>query len=160
MRHANRHLDCPKCRKPAAGDGDNCIFCGNSLQCQPILAWRSVYHAYSYADAILATSALQSHGLAARLSVQGAERALMGASHGIVMVADGQHLRAQELLRQLRGVRTDTEYLEWQAIKGRQRLRKRVLASALAALAVAMAAAAVTLLATVSVKDAEVLSTR
>lgn len=102
-----------------------------------LVGWRAVYHPYSYADAMLATSALQSHGFNARMSLQSAERTLTGVARGVVQVADGEHLRAQEVLRQLRGVRTDTEFVEWQELKHRRRLRRGLLIGALAALATA-----------------------
>lgn len=127
---------CPACRKPAAGEGDHCIFCGTGLLSVRV-GWRAVYHAYSYVDACLATSVLQSHGLTARMTCNGAERALTGGGHGIVQVADGDHWAAQEVLRQVRGVRTDTEYLEWQQIKHRRHVRQGLLIGALAALATA-----------------------
>jgi hypothetical protein len=56
-----------------------------------------------------------------------------------VQVADGEHLVAQEVLRLVRGVRTDTEYLEWQHLKHRRHMRKGLLIGALAALATAVA---------------------
>ncbi|MBK9975779.1 MAG: hypothetical protein IPP14_13495 [Planctomycetes bacterium] len=99
--------------------------------------WRAVYHAYSYADGLLATSALRSYGLVARMACQGAERVLMGSAHGVVQVAQGDHLLAQEVLRQIRGVRTDTEYLEWQAIKHGRKVKRGLLIGAIAALAAA-----------------------
>lgn len=61
----------------------------------------------------------------------------MGSTHGVVQVAQGDHLRAQEVLRQIRGVRTDTEYLEWQAIKHSRRVKRGLLIGAIAALAAA-----------------------
>jgi hypothetical protein len=137
MRGTVQRLDaCTKCHKPAAGDGDQCIFCGASLLSRQV-GWRAVYHAYSYADAWLATSVLQSHGFTTRMSCNMAERALTGSSPGVVQVADGDHLVAQEVLRLVRGVRTDTEYLEWQHLKHRRHMRKGLLIGALAAIAAA-----------------------
>jgi hypothetical protein len=106
-----------------------------------VAAWRPVYHAYSYADALLATATLRSHGLEAHVLGHGAERAL-GWAHGIVQVAAGQHLHAQEVLRQVRGVRTDTEYLEWHALKQRRTLRRGIVVAALVALAAAFSVVA------------------
>ncbi len=71
------------------------------------------------------------------MACQGAERVLMGSAHGVVQVAQGDHLRAQEVLRQIRGVRTDTEYLEWQAIKHGRKVKRGLLIGAIAALAAA-----------------------
>lgn len=137
MQGTFQRLDhCPACRKPAAGEGERCIFCGTSLLTRHV-GWRAVYHAYSYADAWLATSVLQSHGLAARMTSSGAARALTGAGQSIVQVADGDHWAAQEVLRQVRGVRTDTEYLEWQQLKHSRQMRKGLLIGALAAFAAA-----------------------
>lgn len=155
----HRHEYCPACRKPAAGDGEHCIFCGAGLLTLPVNQWRAVYHAYSYADALLATSALKSHGLTARLSCAGAERALTGNANGVVQVASGEHLRAQEVLRQIRGVRTDTEYLEWQALKGRAAMRRGILIGAIAALAAA-AGVAVSLVAQAPDRPASARSDR
>lgn len=137
-----RREQCPACGKPAAGDGDCCIFCGAGLLLLPVNGWRSVYHPYSYADALLASATLQAHGLTARLKHSNVERALLGHVGSVVEVAEGDHLFAQELLRQLRGVRTDTEYLEWQQLKHAARRRRRVLIGAVAA-ATASAAIAV-----------------
>ena len=55
----------------------------------------------------------------------------MGHVGSVIEVAEGQHLFAQEVLRQLRGVRTDTEYLEWHELKHRK--RRRTLITAVAA---------------------------
>jgi len=136
---ATRLPDCPACGRPAAVEGQSCIFCGTTLVVRAVAAWRPVYHAYSYTDGWLATTALISHGLTARMSGQSADRALTGAQHGVVQVADGQHLEAQEVLRLIRGVRTDTEYVEWQALKHRRRVRRGLIVGVLAALAAAVA---------------------
>ncbi|MBX3474622.1 MAG: hypothetical protein KF754_09590 [Planctomycetes bacterium] len=143
MLHGTTHRlqTCPACGKPAAGDGDHCIFCGANLLAG-VVGWRSVYHPYSYADAMLATSALQSHGFNARVSVGLSERWLTGNARGVVQVADGEHLHAQEVLRQLRGVRTDTEFREWHEIKHRRTLRRGLMIGTLAALATAAGVAA------------------
>ncbi|MBE7492086.1 MAG: hypothetical protein HS108_10075 [Planctomycetes bacterium] len=154
MRDTFRRLDvCPACGKPAAGEGDQCIFCGAGLLTKAV-GWRAVYHAYSYADAMLATSALQSHGLSARMTCNLGERALTGASHGVVQVADGDHIAAREVLRQLRGVRTDTEYLEWQELKHRRHVKRGLLLGTLAALAAAAGFGAVLLAATAETEPA------
>lgn len=137
-----RREQCPACDKPAAGDGDCCIFCGASLRLLPVSAWRSVYHPYSYADALLASATLQAHGLTARLKHSNVERVLMGHVGSVIEVAEGQHLQAQEVLRQVRGVRTDTEYLEWQQLKQAARRRRRLLIGAVAAATASAAIAA------------------
>ena len=126
----------------AAGDGDNCIFCGASLLLRPVSSWRSVYHPYSYADALLASATLQAHGLTARLKHSNLERVLLGHVGSVVEVAEGEHLFAQEVLRQVRGVRTDTEYLEWQQLKHAARRRRRALIGAVAAATASAAIAA------------------
>lgn len=137
-----RRDTCPACGQPAAGDGDQCIFCGASLRLLPVSAWRSVYHPYSYADALLASATLQAHGLTARLKHSNVERVLMGHVGSVIEVAEGQHLQAQEVLRQVRGVRTDTEYLEWQQLKQAARRRRRMLIGAVAAATASAAIAA------------------
>lgn len=136
-----RASHCHACGKPAAGDGERCIFCGAGLMRVAVSSWRGVYHPYSYADALLASATLQAHGLTARLRHGSIERVLLGNVGGVVEVAEGEHLMAQEVLRQLRGVRTDTEYLEWQALKQRPRRRQRLLLGALAAAAATAVAA-------------------
>ncbi|MCC6465814.1 MAG: hypothetical protein IT463_10780 [Planctomycetes bacterium] len=139
----NRGSDdhCPACLRPIAGDGDRCIFCGAGLRREAVTTWRSVYHPHSYADAVLAACALRSHGLTARLSIGSADRALTGCTAGVVQVAEGEHLQAQEVVWQLRGVRTDAEYREWQQIKHGRAARRGMLVAALAALAAVGAAA-------------------
>jgi hypothetical protein len=131
MTHGNRQRSnqCHACGQAAAGDGDRCIFCGGSLVRQFVSSWRSVYHPYSYADALLANATLQAHGLNARLKH---ERPLMGHVGSVVEVAEGEHLFAQEVLRQLRGVRTDTEYREWHELK-QQRMKRKLMLCAMAA---------------------------
>jgi hypothetical protein len=120
---------CGACGKPAAGDGDNCIFCGRGLVSTRVAGWRSVYHPYSYSDALLANATLQAHGVNARVQH---ERLL---TRQVVEVAEGEHLFAQEVLRQLRGVRTDTEYREWHELKQRGARRKLLLYAMAAATA-------------------------
>ena len=142
--NAQRRNSCRDCSKPAAGDGEHCIFCGASLMLQQVHCWRSVYHPYSYADALLCNATLQAHGVTVRLKHSNVERVFLGHVGSVVEVAEGEHLYAQEVLRQLRGVRTDTEYLEWQELKYRAR-RRRVLAGTVAA-ATATAALAASLL--------------
>lgn len=128
----------------AAGEGDRCIFCGNSLLLETVSTWRKVYHPYSYADAMLAHAALQAHGLIARHEHSNMERVLNSNAGGVIEVAEGDHLYAQEVLRQLRGVRMDTEYREWQEFRDRKARRKRaligVVATATATAAIAAAA--------------------
>jgi hypothetical protein len=131
-----RSDQCRACGQPAAGDGGRCIFCGSSLLLERIYTWRSVYHPYSYADGLLANATLQAHGVNTRLRH---ERMLIGQAAGVVEVAEGEHLFAQEVLRQLRGVRTDTEYREWQEFKQRRakhRLMWCIVATATAAAAI------------------------
>ena len=135
-----RASQCYASGQPAAGEGERCIFCGAALMLETVAHWRSVYHPYSYADALLANATLQAHGLTARLRHSNVERVLMGHVGSVVEVAEGDHLFAQEVLRQLRGVRTDTEYLEWQELKRRKGRNRRLLVSAVAA---ATAAAAI-----------------
>jgi hypothetical protein len=103
----------------AAGDGERCIFCGAGLLLESVSEWRAVYHPHSYADAMLATAALRANGVTTRLQQCNATRVLFGQGGGIVQVAADEHAVAREVLRQVRGVRTDTEYLEWQALKHR-----------------------------------------
>jgi hypothetical protein len=129
-----RATHCDACGKPAAGDGDRCIFCGRGLLSLRVAGWRSVYHPYSYSDALLANATLQAHGVNARVQH---ERLL---TRQVVEVAEGEHLFAQEVLRQLRGVRTDTEYREWTELKQRG-ARRRLLACAMAAAAATVAIA-------------------
>lgn len=124
---------CPACSRQAAGTWGRCIFCGHSLLLETVSEWRAVYHPYSYADAMLATGALRANGVTARLQQCNLERVLLGRQGGVVQVAADEHVVAREVLRRLRGVRTDTEYLEWQALKGRRTLRARLLIGALAA---------------------------
>lgn len=131
MPDANRQraAQCTACGKPAAGDGDNCIFCGRGLLSSRVAGWRSVYHPYSYCDALLANATLQAHGVNVRVQH---ERLL---TRHVVEVAEGEHLFAQEVLRQLRGVRTDTEYREWHELKQRGTRRILLLCAVVAATA-------------------------
>jgi hypothetical protein len=129
-----RASECRACGQAAAGDGDRCIFCGSSLLQEFVSSWRSVYHAYSYADGLLANATLMAHGVNVRLKH---ERPLMGHVGSVVEVAEGEHLFAQEVLRQLRGVRTDTEYREWHELKNRRLKRKLMLCAMAAATATA-----------------------
>jgi len=132
MRELQRQDRCSACGQPAAGDGDRCIFCGAGLLSTVVPLWRSVYHPYSYADGLLANAALLAHGVTTRLKHGSLDRVLSSNLTTVVEVAEGEHLFAQEVLRQLRGVRTDTEYREWQQIKQRARHR-RLIAGAFAA---------------------------
>ncbi|MEZ5993972.1 MAG: hypothetical protein R3E76_16685 [Planctomycetota bacterium] len=133
---------CYACGQPAAGECDRCIFCGSSLLLETVSNWRSVYHPYSYADALLANSTLLAHGLTARLRHSNVERVLMGHVGSVIEVAEGEHLAAQEVLRKLRGVRTDTEYLEWQELKRRRGSTRRMIFAAMAAVTASVAIAA------------------
>ena len=146
---------CPKCAMPAAGDGARCIFCGHSLILQTVEDWRTVYHPYSYADAMLATATLQAHGCTARLRHSNVERVLLGHVGSSVEVASDEHLFAQEVLRQLKGVRTDTEYLEWQELKAQRKRRKAFWIGALAAATASAALVAGVLWGTVREEQAE-----
>ena len=132
---AQRSSHCPACGMAAAGDGPACIFCGAGLITQCVREWRAVYHPHSYADAMLATAALQANGVTTRLQQCNLSRVLFGQAGGVVQVAADEHPLAREVLRQVRGVRTDTEYLEWQAIK-RRAGRNAPIVAALAAGAV------------------------
>jgi hypothetical protein len=119
---ANRlqRLDhCPSCGIAAAGDGTRCIFCGVTLRLETVNEWRAVYHPHSYADAMLATAALRANGVTTRLEQCNLERVLLGRAGGVVHVAADEHAVAREVLRLVRGVRTDPEFLEWQALKRR-----------------------------------------
>jgi hypothetical protein len=127
----------------ATGDWERCIFCGATLMLETVSHWRSVYHPYSYADALLAQATLQAHGLHARHQHSNLERILMGKGGGVIEVAEGDHLFAQEVLRQLRGVRTDTEYREWQEYRHRRPgFRRALLTAVVAATATAALGAA------------------
>jgi hypothetical protein len=130
--HRQRLEQCPACANPAAGDGDRCIFCGAGLVSSSVAAWRGVYHPYSYADGLLANATLLAHGVTTRLKQGTLERVLLGNMGTVVEVAEGEHLYAQEVLRQLRGVRTDTEFREWQDLKQRN-LRRRIIMGTVAA---------------------------
>jgi hypothetical protein len=135
MREYPHRLEhCSECGIAAAGDGPRCIFCGAGLMLEPVKQWRALYHPYSYADALLATAALKANGVTARLQQWDAERMLLGRG-GVVQVAADEHMVAREVLRKLRGVRTDTEYLEWQALRAKP-MRLGLLIGALAAGAV------------------------
>lgn len=137
----SRPEHCPSCGKPATGSEERCIFCWKSLAApQAVTRWRDVYHAASSADALLANSTLASYGLTTRIRDEHFQRLMLGAAGGVVQVAEEQHLTAKEVLRQVRGVRTDTEYLEWQALKQRGAKRRRRAKVALA-LAVSVFAA-------------------
>ena len=58
------------------------------------------------------------------------------------MAPVNEHLAAQEVLRKLRGVRTDTEYLEWQELKRRRGSTRRMIFAAMAAVTASVAIAA------------------
>jgi hypothetical protein len=143
--NAERRSNCKDCGRPAAGEGENCIFCGATLMLRPVHCWRSVYHPYSYADGLLCNATLQAHGVTVRLKHSNIERVFMGHIGSVVEVAEGQHLYAQEVLRQLRGVRTDTEYLEWQELKHRTCRRRALFGTVAAATATAALAASLLL---------------
>ncbi len=107
------------------------------------MRWRNVYHAYNNIDALLAKSALESHGVTVRIRDENASRMMLhGHAAAVVQAAEGQHLRAQEVLRQIRGVRTDTEFLEWQSVKHRHSLARKIALGTAAALAALVACAA------------------
>lgn len=134
---------CPKCSREGSGEGDRCIFCWASLASNPV-RWRNVYHAVNSIDAWLAKSALESHGVCVRIKDEHAARMMLhGHANVVVEAAEGDHWLAQEVLRQVRGVRTDTEYLEWQELKRRRSPARKLLIGAIA-VAVAAAAAVVT----------------
>jgi len=134
---------CPKCLRESSGASDRCIFCWAQLNPVP-LRWRNVYHAVNSVDAWLAKSALESHGVCVRIKDEHAARMMLhGHANVVVEAAEGDHWLAQEVLRQVRGVRTDTEYLEWQELKRRRSPQRKLLMGALAMLA-ATAAAVVT----------------
>lgn len=120
---------CPACAKPSAGEWERCIFCGHSLLSGGIEQWRTVYHPYSYADAMLASAALRANGVTVRVETGN----LLMRHGGVVQVAADEHPIAREVLRRVRGVRTDTEYLEWQQLKRRRGARSRLLIGAIAA---------------------------
>ncbi len=130
-----RAEDCPKCEQPAAGESQRCIFCGHSLMLETIRSWRTVYTPSSYADAMLASTALESHGLVCHVQQCSIQR-LFAKAPTSVMVAKADYMQAQEVVRQVRGVRTDTEYLEWQEIKRRREGKKRLWVALIAAAAV------------------------
>lgn len=140
-----RASQCFACGKPAAGEGPRCIFCGASLLVETVSHWRSVYHPRSQGDALLADATLKAHGLVARLRQSNIERVLLGHVGCVIEVAEGDHLIAQEVLRQLRGIRTDTEFLEWQHLKSQKGRGRRILIGLLA-VATATAAMAVGIL--------------
>jgi len=113
-----------------------------------LVRWRNVYHASNSVDAWLAKSALELHGVCVRIRDEHASRMMLhGHSRVVVEAAEGDHLLAQEVLRQVRGVRTDTEFLEWQEIKRRRSPVRRMVMGALTAIAAATAIAAGTLVA-------------
>lgn len=105
------------------------------------IRWRNVYHATNSVDAWLAKSALESHGVCARIRDEHAARLMLhGHSNTVVEAAEGDHLLAQEVLRQVRGVRTDTEFLEWQELTRRRSPQRKILLGAMSLLAAAAAA--------------------
>lgn len=107
------------------------------------MRWRNVYHAYNSVDALLAKSVLESHGVTVRIRDENASRMMLhGHGAAVVEAAEGEHLHAQEVLRQVRGVRTDTEFLEWQSLKHRVGLGRKLALGAVTALAALAACAA------------------
>lgn len=135
--------NCPRCGRGTSSGPDHCIFCWREFRPPSLVRWRNVYHAYSPVDALLAKSALESHGVTARIRDENASRMMLhGHGLAVVQAAEGEHLRAQEVLRQIRGVRTDTEFLEWQAIKHGVGLGRKIVLGTLAALAALAACAA------------------
>lgn len=134
---------CPKCARESSSDGERCIFCWAALDAKPV-RWRNVYHAVNSVDAWLAKSALESHGVCVRIKDEHAARMMLhGHSNVVVEAAEGDHWLAQEVLRQVRGVRTDTEYLEWQELKRRRSPARKLFIGAVAVV-VAAAAAVIT----------------
>ncbi|KAA0210982.1 hypothetical protein EDM80_12820 [bacterium] len=133
------HISCPRCRKLCDAGGEFCIHCWAALSTAPV-RWRHVYHAVNHVDAWLAKNTLELHGVAARIRDEHATRMMLhGHGNAVVEAAESDHLLAREVLRQVRGVRTDTEFLEWQELKHRRPARK-ILLGALALLAAAAAA--------------------
>ena len=131
---------CPKCARESSGESERCIFCWASLSPRPV-RWRNVYHAVNSIDAWLAKSALESHGVCVRIKDEHASRMMLhGHANMVVEAAEGDHWLAQEVLRQVRGVRTDTEYLEWQELKRRRSPLRKLFIGALAVVAAAAAA--------------------
>lgn len=131
---------CPRCKRESSGESERCIFCWAPLASKP-MRWRNVYHAVNSVDAWLAKSALESHGVCVRIKDEHAARMMLhGHANVVVEAAEGDHWLAQEVLRQVRGVRTDTEYLEWQELKRRRSPARKLLIGALAMLAAAAAA--------------------
>ena len=103
--------------------------------------WRNVYHAANSVDAWLAKSALESHGVCVRIRDEHTTRMMLhGHANTVVEAAEGDHWLAQEVLRQVRGVRTDTEFLEWQELKRRHSPQRKFLIGAMTVLAAAAAA--------------------
>ena len=72
--------------------------------------------------------------------IRAALRPSAAARLGQLLLVESVDSTNAEVLRQLRGVRTDTEYLEWQELKRRKGRNRRLLVSAVAA---ATAAAAI-----------------
>ena len=131
---------CHRCSRESSGGSERCIFCWAPLTSRPV-RWRNVYHAVNSIDAWLAKSALESHGVCVRIKDEHASRMMLhGHTNMVVEAAEGDHWLAQEVLRQVRGVRTDTEYLEWQELKRRRSPQRRLLMGAMAVLAAAAAA--------------------
>lgn len=151
------HIPCPRCRLLCEAGSEHCIRCWTSLSKAPV-RWRNVYHAVNHIDAWLAKNTLEMHGVAARIRDEHATRMMLhGHGNAVVEAAESDHLLAREVLRQVRGVRTDTEFLEWQELKHRRPTRK-ILLGALALLAAAAAAVGGSML--VSARTLEVTESR
>lgn len=139
MSQSPEHFACPRCRRLCESGSERCIHCWAALSNRPV-RWRHVYHAVNHVDAWLAKNTLELHGVAARIRDEHATRMMLhGHGNAVVEAAESDHWLAREVLRQVRGVRTDTEFLEWQELKQRKPAR-RILLGALALLAAAAAA--------------------
>ncbi|MCC6572407.1 MAG: hypothetical protein IT462_01335 [Planctomycetes bacterium] len=134
---------CPGCGRDTSSSDAHCIFCWQEFRAPELVRWRNVYHAYNNVDALLAKSALESHGVTVRIRDENASRMMLhGHGMAVVQAVEGEHLQAQEVLRQIRGVRTDTEFVEWQSVKHRLGLGRMIALGTLTALAALAACAA------------------
>lgn len=137
------HAFCPSCNKPVTS-AERCIFCGSSLRFSLAPArWKTVYHAYNSTDAQLARATLASHGLTVRIRDEnGSVGMVLGHGATVIEALEDETHRARQVLREVRGIRTDTEYLEWQALKneGRSRFWLRLVAAGLVASVTALLA--------------------
>lgn len=114
-----RYLACPACSRLSECGSERCIFCWAPLESR-LVRWRNVYHASNSVDAWLAKSALELHGVCVRIRDEHASRMMLhGHSRVVVEAAEGDRLLRKRFCEGGRGVRTDTEFLEWQEIKRR-----------------------------------------